>query len=484
MLIQDVEKQTGLDRATIRFYEKEKIITPQREENGYRSYQDEDVQTLLKVKLLRQLGVGLSKIKLLQQGSGDFSAILSEQIRILDQQIRNDTHSSLVCRKIQDDGAEYNTLDSLYYLNMLAKPSVSVWQYSEPVAQERHPWRRYFARWLDYKIILVCLQLLLVVIIRIRPFGEGALRILNYFSLFAAVPILAVMLHYFGTTPGKWMVGIRLESIRGGKLSGGEALDREGKLVWHAMGLFIPILHLWKIYHGYRNETQGVPQVWNEDTEIIYTQWTALKKTIAIITALVTILLSVYVGSDVIMPTYKHRDLSLSEFAENYNDYEKLLRGQGEYVMDDDGLWKPYGYANSGQMITYTPYEEQRPDFIYDLDKFGAIRSIYYEKSSENVDFEEILPYYCKYAIETLIASRPGSNYRDIIALQEELDEKLYTILPFVHGSGEGETTIRDVKLSWKFEVDNCSLVSDGVMFAPNNETMFFGIQLWITVNE
>ena len=47
MLIQDVERKTGLDRATIRFYEKERIITPQREENGYRSYQDQDIQTLL-----------------------------------------------------------------------------------------------------------------------------------------------------------------------------------------------------------------------------------------------------------------------------------------------------------------------------------------------------------------------------------------------------------------------------------------------------
>lgn len=63
MLIQDVERQTGLDRATIRFYEKEGIVIAKREENGYRSYSDENVQLLLKVKLLRQLGVSLIKIK-------------------------------------------------------------------------------------------------------------------------------------------------------------------------------------------------------------------------------------------------------------------------------------------------------------------------------------------------------------------------------------------------------------------------------------
>ena len=37
MKIQDVEVRTGLDRATIRFYEKEQILLPQRADNGYRN---------------------------------------------------------------------------------------------------------------------------------------------------------------------------------------------------------------------------------------------------------------------------------------------------------------------------------------------------------------------------------------------------------------------------------------------------------------
>ena len=76
MRIQDVEMLSGLDRATIRFYEKEGFIDPVREENGYRSYSDDDLQLLLKIKLLRKLDVSLQKIKALQQGSEDFSAVL------------------------------------------------------------------------------------------------------------------------------------------------------------------------------------------------------------------------------------------------------------------------------------------------------------------------------------------------------------------------------------------------------------------------
>lgn len=87
MQILELESKTGLDRATIRHYEKEGLICPTRRENGYRDYTDENVNDLLKIKLLRQLGLSLDKIRRLQQGSDSFSNTLSEQIRILQQQL-------------------------------------------------------------------------------------------------------------------------------------------------------------------------------------------------------------------------------------------------------------------------------------------------------------------------------------------------------------------------------------------------------------
>ena len=41
MTIKDVEERTGLARSNIRFYEKEKLIEPSRNEsNGYRDYSE------------------------------------------------------------------------------------------------------------------------------------------------------------------------------------------------------------------------------------------------------------------------------------------------------------------------------------------------------------------------------------------------------------------------------------------------------------
>lgn len=68
MLIRDLEMNTGLDRATIRFYEKEGLIEQNRKDNGYREYTKEHETLLFKIKLLRQLGMSLETIKDLQIG--------------------------------------------------------------------------------------------------------------------------------------------------------------------------------------------------------------------------------------------------------------------------------------------------------------------------------------------------------------------------------------------------------------------------------
>ena len=51
MTIKEVEQMTGLTRSNIRYYEKEKLICPKRNENnGYREYSNEDVENIKKIE--------------------------------------------------------------------------------------------------------------------------------------------------------------------------------------------------------------------------------------------------------------------------------------------------------------------------------------------------------------------------------------------------------------------------------------------------
>lgn len=472
MLIQDVERQTGLDRATIRYYEKENLVVPIREENGYRIYQEHDVALLLKIKLLRQLGVSLFKIKNLQQGSADFAEVLEEQIGILENRIKDDTRARLVCLEMRRDGVLYPDLDAQYYLQMLSSAPLRIGRsFSEPLERERHPWRRYFARYLDYRIIAAILNLIFIVILRIRPVSSNTITILSYAANFSAVPVLAILLHYWGTTPGKWAMGIRLESIHGGKLSGGEALYREGKILWHGLGLFIPVLEIWREYRSYRQEMDGIAQPWNEDTELIYEAWTSRRKWAAVLLLVVSFSLSLYAGFDAAMPTHRGNKITLAEFAENYNDYASVPYAQNAIILGDDGKWV--------KQIAESP-EEMMPEFVYKLDENGNISSIIYENSFKTTYPIYILPEHCKTAILTSVGSVKGSQYKDIISIDEVLETQWYSKLPQNGGDGDGSIQLGDVTIDWKSKIENCKFITYGTLFAADDSVLSYDLKMTI----
>lgn len=80
MTIKEVEKELGLSRVTIRFYEKENLLTPQRSGNSYREYDEEDVAVLMKIVILRKLGFSLSEIKEQEERGNKFLEIVNDSI--------------------------------------------------------------------------------------------------------------------------------------------------------------------------------------------------------------------------------------------------------------------------------------------------------------------------------------------------------------------------------------------------------------------
>ena len=94
MHIKDIETRTGLSRANIRYYEQEGLVHPDRARNGYRDYSQEDLDTLLRVRLLRRLE-GLSVV-LVDEGLSDEGRTQAEQAARRDPNItlkkRGETH--------------------------------------------------------------------------------------------------------------------------------------------------------------------------------------------------------------------------------------------------------------------------------------------------------------------------------------------------------------------------------------------------------
>ena len=89
MKTNDLERDLGLSKHTIRYYEKEGFIQPQRDENGYRNYNSNDVQVLKLVKFLRNLEISIDDVKAILNGELDFHECLKINQIHLDKQIES-----------------------------------------------------------------------------------------------------------------------------------------------------------------------------------------------------------------------------------------------------------------------------------------------------------------------------------------------------------------------------------------------------------
>ena len=65
MKTHEVEQLLGLTKQTLIYYEKEDLIHPQRDENNYRDYSQDDIDMLRFIQLLRSMAITIDEIKLI-----------------------------------------------------------------------------------------------------------------------------------------------------------------------------------------------------------------------------------------------------------------------------------------------------------------------------------------------------------------------------------------------------------------------------------
>lgn len=113
MTIKEVEERTGLVRSNIRFYEKEKLIQPTRNEsNGYREYTEKDVENIKKIAYLRTLGISIENIHRIILREVSLYEIIGEQMQKLDEQMADFARAKSICQNMLDAGEiSYENLD-------------------------------------------------------------------------------------------------------------------------------------------------------------------------------------------------------------------------------------------------------------------------------------------------------------------------------------------------------------------------------------
>ena len=408
MTIKELEERTGMTRANIRYYEQEGLLAPARKENGYRSYSEEDCEDLLKIKLLRQLQFSLQEIRDLQDGTLSLTQAMEGRSAVLEGESSALLSARDVCRTIEREVADYAALDPQVYLRQLSAPRDTA---AADVAQP-HPWRRYFARSLDLTLVGLAVSLVRFCVFRqTADSGAGARivqLILSWTVLMLAEPLL---LHFWGTTVGKRLFGIRVVSIRTGeKLGLSEAFSRTGMVFACGDGASIPLVNIGcNIYSYYRYAVKGEPLAWEEDNTEQFSDmtWRAPVGYVLAVAAVVGV--TYLAGISTLLPPNRG-DLTVAEFAENYNYYRDHFEIDPRFSLDRDGKWEKA--EDTGFVVISVGGELPQPNYVFTTED-GVITQVSwsYTLEEEAVYLDSVSPQLCYLS---LAAAQRGTHVWDL----------------------------------------------------------------------
>ena len=109
MLINEVSKFTGLTKKAIEYYTMKGLVAPNVLENGYRDYNQKDINKLKKISVLRKLDISIDDIKaILSDESGDVLKIIAVKKEL---DFQREDYKRTILNKLSS-GANYSVVSA------------------------------------------------------------------------------------------------------------------------------------------------------------------------------------------------------------------------------------------------------------------------------------------------------------------------------------------------------------------------------------
>ncbi len=386
MNIKDVEEITGLDRSSIRFYEKEGFIFPSREENSYRNYSERDVDILKKIRFLRNLGVTLEEIHTLIGKKSSLEEIMYRHADMIKEEQPEINKRETACKELAIshvsfeslDIDKYNVDDNPDFTEKGQKITVKDWEkYGYDYVHKAYcPFRRYFARMLDYALCNM-LWMLILSVFRVsfinRGFWLGTLD--RLVSVVLMITVCAIFIHFTGTTLGKAILGITVKGKDGKKLSIVRSFKREWEVFFLGQGLFIPIFSQVRQIMSFSFCVNHKELPWDENCDCSVKDMNAFR-VIGYVSALIVIFFALLCGVlSETLPTHRGDNITMEEFVDNVRYYQKTIFKSDYYSITDDGRWIETPADPNIASVNLTPYIE--PECTYTIEN-GYITGVTY----------------------------------------------------------------------------------------------------------
>lgn len=350
----------------------------------------------------------------MQAGDAALSDTLSRQLDALLAVQNAAERSQAVCREILSDGAQYATLDAPRYLDALSRETPAAVPSEDKLPRVRAPFRRFFARSLD-EALCTALWIMFLLALNVKPSTDGAAMRFTH-TLMGSLILLALeplFLSKFGTTPGKWILGLSVTDVDGNRLSYGDAAQRYLRVWLYGSALDIPGFSLWRLYRSYDACNKGEVLPWETDSALVlrdeasWRAWVYVGARLAIVGALALSLLLT------LLP--KHRgDITVDEFCENYNKLVDFLDRNQFLRLDAETGW----VARPLDGVYVTVVETIYPPLTFAEDN-GVLTGVRFEESVQN---SESIPASCNKEMQFLLMTFAGSQKGAVWHLSEIWD--------------------------------------------------------------
>ncbi len=373
MTIKELEARIHMTRANIRFYEAQGLLKPVRGENGYREYSEEDLAVLQKIFLLRSLGMSLEEIREAQSGGKELSALLQARQEALEKEQLRLEACLRVCREMREDQVRYDTLDAQKYLRSISVAESVPLPASDQVKRPWIPWRRFFARLFDLFLLTLFWAMSFAcfcsrAFLRAFPFEIAAMITMLFLE-----PLL---LRLFGTTPGKWIMGIRVTDDADGRLSYSKGFIRTFKALWWGTGMGIPIFSIVRLFMSYYTYYKEKTLSWEYDSEETIRE-NKIWRGMGIVGVSAVLIFCFTAELSYLKKPLHSGNLTVAQFAENYNHYQwYYFGGETSGYLDREGqptARKPQD--SHGIIVNVSDIAAEKPVITY-TEKDGAIVEI------------------------------------------------------------------------------------------------------------
>jgi len=224
MTISDVAYHAGLTPGNVVFYEKNDFISPNNVEDGRRDYHKHDMEILKRIRLLRTLGISLEDTRAVINKETELSDALYAHInKLSSSSARYDASftatATEICTKIRTDLTSETPFDIDIYFREYADffDTYTGELNKDCVPLALCPIRRFLARWFDWHFYFV-LWIFILYNIGLSMSEQ------SYFELGIDICVMPLLLMFileplflmiFTTTPGKWLLGLRVTDNNG-----------------------------------------------------------------------------------------------------------------------------------------------------------------------------------------------------------------------------------------------------------------------------